>query len=151
MKITNFHLLDVQLCLYRSRKMSLVHNKLPLFSDQKIILSLATYAVCQPCIVADCSYDCNKNLGIQKGQPFLHIFQDVLLLQQNFERQQGFHHYFFQINKLRPARINTFQRLICFDICYQNNQYFEPLRENSSINKGLNASCSLLVIPYVLI
>ena len=58
---------------------------------------------------------------------------------------------FFQINKLRPARINTFQCLICFDICYQNNQYFEPLRENSSINKGLNASCSLLVIPYVLI
>ena len=26
MKITNFHLVNVQLCLYRSRKISLVHN-----------------------------------------------------------------------------------------------------------------------------
>ena len=26
MKITNFHLLIIQLCLYRSRKMSLIHN-----------------------------------------------------------------------------------------------------------------------------
>ena len=43
-KITNFHLLNIQLCLHLSRKMSLVHNSFFLFSELKIILSyLATY------------------------------------------------------------------------------------------------------------
>ena len=50
-------------------------------------------------------------------------------------------------NRLASTRSNVWS----VSICYQNNRYFEPLRENSSINKGLNASCSLLVIPYVLI
>lgn len=44
-KITNFHLLNIKVCFYHSRKMSLVHNSF-LSSDLKIIPSLATYAVC---------------------------------------------------------------------------------------------------------
>ena len=35
MKITNFHLLDIQLCLCRSRKMSPVHNNFLSFLIRK--------------------------------------------------------------------------------------------------------------------
>ena len=92
-----------------------------------------------------------QNLVIHKANHFFTSFRMSSFVSETSKGKRVFITIFFQINKLQPARINTFQRLICFDICYQNNRYFEPLQENSSINKGPNATCSLLVIPYVLI
>ena len=113
MKITNFHFLNIQLCLYRYRKMS----QLPLFSDLKIILSLATYAVCQSCIVTDCCYDCNKTSEFTKANHFFTSFSMSSFLSEISKgHTRSIHHYFFRINKLQPARINTFQPLICFDL-----------------------------------
>ena len=40
----------------------------------------------------------------------------VVMIATKPRNSQSIHPYFFQINKLQPPRINTFQRLICFDL-----------------------------------
>ena len=92
-----------------------VPQQLPLFSNLKIIIpSLTTYAVCTLavyCCIGDCCYDCNA-----KANHFFISFRMSSFFRGNFERPRNIHHYFFQRNKLQPARIHTFERLICFDL-----------------------------------
>ena len=118
-KITNFHLLNIQLCLHRSRKMSLVHNSFFLFSELKIILSyLATY----PRVLAVYWLSlivimiATKPRDSQRPTIYSHLLgcsPSLAKLRKATEYSSLFFPNKISFNQLTS---NTFQRLICFDL-----------------------------------